>query len=85
MQEFSYTIKDPDGIHARPAGLLVQKLKEFESKVTFSKGEQNCDGKQLIKLMKMRVKKGETLVIRIEGGDEAEAAAAAKDFLEANL
>jgi phosphocarrier protein len=25
MQEFTYTIKDPDGIHARPAGLLVKE------------------------------------------------------------
>ena len=25
MKEFQYTITDPEGIHARPAGLLVKK------------------------------------------------------------
>ncbi|MDR1149387.1 MAG: HPr family phosphocarrier protein, partial [Spirochaetaceae bacterium] len=28
MQQFSYTITDPNGIHARPAGLLAQKMQE---------------------------------------------------------
>ncbi len=27
MKEFNYTITDPEGIHARPAGLLVKKGK----------------------------------------------------------
>ena len=31
MKEFTYTIKDEQGIHARPAGLLVKEAKKFES------------------------------------------------------
>ncbi len=31
MKEFEYTITDPQGIHARPAGLLVKEAKKFES------------------------------------------------------
>ena len=27
MKEFTYTITDPQGIHARPAGLLVKEAK----------------------------------------------------------
>ena len=40
MKEFQYVITDPEGIHARPAGLLVKKANEFESKVTIKKGEK---------------------------------------------
>ena len=30
MKEFKYTITDPEGIHARPAGELVKVCKEFD-------------------------------------------------------
>ena len=33
MKQFQYTITDPVGIHARPAGALAQAAKEFESVV----------------------------------------------------
>ena len=32
MKEFNYTIKDPQGIHARPAGLLVKEAKNLANK-----------------------------------------------------
>ena len=34
MKTFSYTVKDEVGIHARPAGLLAKKAKEFQSTIT---------------------------------------------------
>lgn len=37
MKQFSYTITDEVGIHARPAGLLVKEAKKYASKVTISK------------------------------------------------
>ena len=37
MKEFTYKIKDEVGIHARPAGYLAKKSKEFESVVTIEK------------------------------------------------
>ena len=38
MKTFNYTITDEVGIHARPAGLLAKKAKEFESVCTIEKG-----------------------------------------------
>ena len=29
MREFKYVVTDPEGIHARPAGMLVKAVKEF--------------------------------------------------------
>ncbi|MDR1306460.1 MAG: HPr family phosphocarrier protein [Treponema sp.] len=86
MQEFVYAIQDPDGIHARPAGLLVKKMQEFSSAVTM--GRENAaavDGKKLFALMKLRVKKGENLLVRAEGEDEEAAIEAARTFLSGNL
>ena len=33
MKEFNYTITDPQGIHARPAGELVKAAKVFTSSI----------------------------------------------------
>jgi phosphotransferase system HPr (HPr) family protein len=85
MKEFEHTITDPNGIHARPAGLLVAKMQEFQSVVTFASGEKTADGKKLFALMKMRVKQNNTLVVKAEGPDEEAVIETAKDFLQANL
>ncbi|MDR1956809.1 MAG: HPr family phosphocarrier protein [Treponema sp.] len=85
MQEFDYTITDPDGIHARPAGLFVKKMQEFTSAVSLHREDQQADGKKLIALMKLRLKCGQTVTVRAEGADEDAAIAAARDFLSQNL
>ena len=81
MREFSHTVKDPLGIHARPAGLLVKKMQEFSSGATVIRGDDECDGKKLLALMKMRVKEGQTLTIRFDGDDEDAAAKSVRDYM----
>jgi phosphotransferase system HPr (HPr) family protein len=83
--EFSYTIKDPNGIHARPAGLFVKKMQEYKSSVTVNRDDQSADAKKLIALMKLRLKCGQTFTVKAEGEDESAAIEAAQDFLAANL
>jgi phosphotransferase system HPr (HPr) family protein len=85
MKEFSYTITDPLGIHARPAGIFAKKMLEFSSKVSLIRGDDASDGKKLIALMKLRVKNGETVTVRAEGDDEEAAIEAAKSFLSGAL
>ena len=36
MKQFNYTINDPLGIHARPAGLLAKEAKKFASVCTIT-------------------------------------------------
>jgi phosphotransferase system HPr (HPr) family protein len=85
MQDFLYTITDPNGIHARPAGLFVQKMQEFKSNVTVKRDDQSADAKKLIALMKLRLKCGQSFTVTAEGEDELAAIEAARDFLTANL
>jgi phosphocarrier protein len=85
MKEYAYTITDPVGIHARPAGLLIKELSQFSSVITISRGTDNCDGKKLLALMKMRVKQGETILVKADGTDENAAIEGAKAFLSAHL
>lgn len=37
MKEFEYVVKDEQGIHARPAGLLVKKAGGFSSDIKIGK------------------------------------------------
>jgi len=85
MREFLHTINDQNGIHARPAGLFVEKMQNFKSIVTVKRDEQRADGKKLFALMKLRAKYGHALLITTEGEDEDEAIEAARDFLQINL
>lgn len=47
MKEFKYTITDPEGIHARPAGELVKVCKEFACKITLTRMEKRQTVKDL--------------------------------------
>ena len=85
MKEFEYTITDPVGIHARPAGLLVKKIKEFGSEVVVVKGDKAVDARKTMKLMGMGIKQGDTIKITVTGDDEDAAAAAIEEFFKANF
>jgi phosphotransferase system HPr (HPr) family protein len=85
MRESSYTITDPDGIHARPAGLFAREMREYQSSITLIRDDQSADGKKLFSIMKLRVKHGETVVLRAEGTDEDQTVEAAIAWLTRNL
>jgi phosphotransferase system HPr (HPr) family protein len=85
MTECSYTITDPLGIHARPAGLFVKKLQEFSSDITITKNGININGKKLLALMKLQARQNETIFIRAQGEDEQAAIEAARQFLSQSL
>ena len=70
MKTFEYTIKDELGIHARPAGLLVKEAKKYESECTITKDGKTKKLTQLMMLMSLGVKQGETVTVTAEGADE---------------
>ena len=86
MKSFEYTITDPVGIHARPAGLLVKEIKSHAgSAVNIIKGEKSVNALKLMALMQMGIKQGDTVTVSVEGGDEEAVAAAIEAFFKANL
>ena len=85
MKSFEYTITDPVGIHARPAGILVKEIKKYASAVTVINGEKEVNALKLMALMGMGIKQGDTVTVTVEGADEDVAAAAIEEFFKANL
>ena len=86
MKEFTYTIKDPLGIHARPAGLLAKAAKGYaDTTVTVTKDGNTVKASQLMKLMGLGVKQGNEVTVAAEGPAEDDAIAAMQKFFEENL
>lgn len=85
MKTFTYTIKDSVGIHARPAGLLANTAKRFDSEITLTKDDRTVNAAKLIMLMSLGVKCGETVTVTVNGSDEDEAAQAMKKAFSDNL
>lgn len=85
MKKFSYTIKDSEGIHARPAGELVKTAKGFACEITVGKGDIMADAKKIFGIMGLGAKQGDAIEFCFEGEDEEQAYTTVKTFVEANL
>lgn len=85
MQIFQYTVKDPVGLHARPAGLLVRCAQGLSSSVTVQNGDLRADAKRLFAVMGLAVKQGDTVTFTLEGGSERSDCEALKEFCEQNI
>ena len=85
MKTFTYTIQDEVGIHARPAGLLAKKAKEFQSAITLEKDGKSVNLTKLMAVMGMGVKHGDTVTVPIDGADEETAFAELQTFFQQNL
>ena len=86
MKKFDYVIQDPLGIHARPAGLLVKAAKAYpDTQIMLAKGDSAVKATQLMKLMGLGVKGGDTLTVTAEGPQEEAAIVALEAFLKEHL
>lgn len=86
MMKFEHTVKDPLGIHARPAGQIAKLAKGYaDTVITIEKNGTVAKASQLMKLMGLGVKNGDTVTVAVDGGNEEAAFAAMKEFFDANL
>lgn len=85
MRKFEYVITDEAGIHARPAGQLVKEAKSYASKITLSCKGKSAEATKLLAVMSMGVKKNDTVVVEVDGEDEAQAAQQMEEFFAANF
>ena len=86
MKKFEYTITDPVGIHARPAGLLVKAAKALDSTITIERvGGKSAAATKLMAVMGLGIKQGDTVSVTVEGGSEEANAAAMEQFFKDNL
>lgn len=86
MKQFTYTITDPLGIHARPAGILAKTAKTFaDTTVMIAKEDKSVKATQLMKLMGLGVKEGDVITVTAEGPSEDAAIEAMENTIKENL
>lgn len=86
MKEFDFVVKNEEGLHARPAGILSKEAKKYESVITITneKGKSAAVTK-LIAVMGLGVKCGQTINVKVEGPDEESVYEEVKSFFEENF
>ena len=72
MKEIVYLVTNPMGLHARPCALLAQCCVNFKSIVTATAHDKTADGRNVLELLALCVKKGDTLTLNVHGEDEEE-------------
>ncbi|HIR56581.1 MAG TPA: HPr family phosphocarrier protein [Candidatus Gallacutalibacter pullicola] len=85
MKEFTYQIREQNGIHARPAAQLVKEAQKFSSDLTVEKDGRSANLKKLFALMALNVRCGDKVVLSVSGPDEQNAMQSLKTFFQEYL
>ena len=73
MIEVTVIVKDKVGLHARPAAAFVQAAAKFKSRITLEANGKKVVGKSILQVLSLGAKRDDSLLIRAEGDDEADA------------
>jgi phosphocarrier protein HPr len=66
-------VANTQGLHARPANLIMKLANQYQSRIELIKGNERVDGKSILEILTLGAAPGTTLVIEATGPD-AEAA-----------
>lgn len=84
--ERTVVVRNPSGLHARPAALFVQTAKRFvDTKIEITKDGTTRDAKSILGVLTLAVSQGTTITLRAEGPDAAAALTSLVEAIEAGL
>ena len=78
-------IKNPTGLHLRPAGILCKEAMNYKSLITFSFRDTTANAKSVLSVLGACIKSGDEIELMCEGADEEEALAALVAIIEDGL
>ena len=67
------TVKNPTGLHLRPAGILCNEAMKYKSRVYFRYGEDEANAKSVLSVLGACIKSGDEIELICEGVNEEEA------------
>ncbi|MHB0958001.1 MAG: HPr family phosphocarrier protein [Pirellulaceae bacterium] len=67
------TVRNPQGLHARPADMFVRLAVQFTAHIEIVKDGEPFDGKSILSLLTLAAEQGTELVLRARGPDAAAA------------
>ena len=78
-------IKNPTGLHLRPAGILCKEAMNYKSLITFNFRESTANAKSVLSVLGACIKSGDEIEFVCEGEEEVEALAALVTAVEDGL
>ena len=63
------TVKNKQGLHARPAASFVQIANKFDSRITVKRNKEEVNGKSIMGILMLGAEKGSQIIIEAEGED----------------
>ena len=78
-------IKNPTGLHLRPAGLFCKTAMQFASKITVRKQARTANAKSVLSVLGACIKSGDEIEVICEGSDETAALAEMIRIIEDGL
>ncbi|NDO79592.1 bifunctional PTS fructose transporter subunit IIA/HPr protein [Citrobacter sp. NCU1] len=88
VQSAEFVVRNEHGLHARPGTLLVNTIKQFNSEITVTNLDgtgKPANGRSLMKVVALGVKKGHRLRFTAQGADAEQALKAIGDAIAAGL
>lgn len=79
------SIKNPTGLHLRPAGILCKEAMQFKSLITFTFRGNTANAKSVLSVLGACIKSGDEIELFCDGADENEALAAMVRIIENGL
>jgi dihydroxyacetone kinase phosphotransfer subunit len=80
--EERFVLPNPEGLHARPASLIVTAIGGMDAKVTVRTGQKNpVDARSPIGLMALGARQGDEIVVSATGAQAGEALAAVRSLI----
>lgn len=79
------TIKNPTGLHLRPAGILCKEAMQFKSHIVFHYGGNTANAKSVLSVLGACIKSGDEIELICDGEDETDALAALVAAIENGL
>lgn len=70
MVSKTLVIKNAQGLHMRPAGILTKEMTAFNSEVTIVKNGEKINAKSIMHVMAACIKYGAEIQVECEGEDE---------------
>ena len=78
-------VKNPTGLHLRPAGNLCKEALKYKSMVTFNFNGGTANAKSVLSVLGACVKCGDEIELVCEGEDEEKALETLTSFIESGL
>lgn len=85
MVRQTVTIKNPTGLHLRPAGILCKEAMQYKASITFRYGENIANAKSVLSVLGACIKSGDVIELVCNGEDETEALQAIVAAIESGL